>query len=97
MKFHNEDIYLGDRVYDVSVSRGYGVVISVDDNMFQVKFDSFSVNYTAEGVQQGKSETTLFWSVPLIIKPKKKATMTRKKAELVEKFFDLVKDYAEYL
>ena len=71
MKFHNEDLVIGDTVYDVSVGRGVGhvVMIDTDANLFQVKFPTFSINYNSDGSQQGRQRTTLFWSKPYIIAP----------------------------
>lgn len=99
MKFHGEDIEIGDRVYDVSVGRGYGYIIMVDPdtNLFQVKFPTFSVNYNSDGTQQSRNRPTLYWSKPHIIAPIKDEQNTYKKRQLVESFFDLVRDYSEFI
>jgi len=99
MNLHDDRLELGDRVYDVSIGRGFGEVIQINDNnsYFQVRFASYSVNYTSNGIQQGKSEQTLYWGRPLIIKPRKDEQQWAKKSELVGKFFNLVRDYSEFV
>jgi hypothetical protein len=98
MNLHDDLVALGDRVYDVSVGRGYGQVILIEpDGHMQVRFDRYAVNYDSMGIQQGKTDTTLFWSKPLMIKPRKQEAHWGKKEELVNKFFRLVADYREFV
>ena len=98
MNLHDDKLELGDRVYDVSVGRGFGEVIQITEGAyFQVRFAAYSVNYTETGVQQGKSEQTLYWTKPLIVKPRKGEGQWRKKAELLDEFYVLVKKYGEHL
>lgn len=98
MNLHDDKLELGDRVYDVSVGRGFGDVIRIDEGtLFQVRYARYSVNYDEQGVQQGKAETTLYWGKPLIIKPRKLEQNWKKKQDLVGVFFETVKAYGEFL
>lgn len=97
MNFHGEPIYTGDRVFDISVNRGYGKVIKVEETYFQVKFEKFSVNFSGAGVQQGKDTCTLYWDKPLIIKPVKNDIKTAQRTALVYEFIDTVSRYKEFL
>jgi len=97
MRFHGDDLLLGDRVYDVSANRGWGTVISVSEGKFQVRFATFSVNYDTNGVQQGHPRVTLYWSPPLVIIPRKRDSHTFKKNELVQRFLDTVREYSEFI
>lgn len=98
MKLHDDKLELGDRVYDVSVGRGFGEVIEItESSYFQVRFSRYSINYTPDGVQQGKAEQTLYWSKPLVIQPRKNEQRWQKKKDLVQEFFTLVKNYSEFM
>ena len=83
MNLHEDKLELGDRVYDVSVGRGFGEVIRIEEGgYFQVRFDRYSVNFDSRGIQQGKREVTLYWNRPLIVKPRKNDTSWNKKQRL---------------
>jgi hypothetical protein len=69
MKLHNENVILGDRVYDMV--RGYGTVILIKPDTFEVEFSGNRVIYLADGYQKGKSLQTLYWNKPYIIAPSK--------------------------
>lgn len=97
MFFHNEEIYNGDRVFDISMNRGYGNVIRVLDKKFEVRFARISVFYDSQGVQQGKSRPTLFWDQPLVINPTKDEYNWAIKRDLIAEFLKLVDKSKEIL
>ena len=69
MQFDNETLYLDDRMFDIT--RGYGKVIQLKENILELDFQGRKVAYTLEGVQRGKTYRTLFWDVPYILAPSK--------------------------
>lgn len=98
MKLHNEDVEVGDRVYDISVKRGYGKVVLVRDNAIEVQFNRNSkVIFNTDGIQSGQDKATLFWERPLIIAPSKDDLKTSKKQAIVKNLFEFLDDSVKHL
>lgn len=95
MKLDDENIIVGDRVFDISINRGYGIVTTIFENSIEVKFERFKGVYDSRGYQTGKNWKTLFWNKPLIIAPTKDEGMWSKKQKLVEDFMSIVNHYKE--
>lgn len=92
MIFHNAPVKIGDRVFDISVNRGYGKVIRVLDDSIEVKFPRYSLSYDGMGVQNGKDWPTLYWDRPLVIAPAKEEFNWAIKRGIVDKFFKIIED-----
>lgn len=95
MKLDNDNIFVGDRVFDISINRGYGIVTTVYENSIEVKFERFKGLYDEKGFQFGKNWKTLFWNKPLVVAPSKDEVLWSKKQELVESFMSIVDHYKD--
>lgn len=95
MLLHDEEIKVGDGVYDISAKRGYGEVTRILENTFEVSFPRYTLTYTSEGIQVGYGQQTLFWSKPIIIAPMKDSANNAQKRTLIENFLDIVSDYSK--
>ena len=92
MNFNNEPVYVGDRVFDVSINKGYGEVIRVNKDSFEVKFPRFVLTYTENGFQTSKDRQTLYWDKPLVISPSKEENNWAIKRGMVADFFKLINE-----
>lgn len=76
MKLHNEDIFVGDTVYDIL--EGTGAVASVDNNRITVKFGSRTYSYNSEGSRTAGTANRfnpfLYWHDPIVMIPTKSET-----------------------
>lgn len=93
MELNNEKVFLNDRVFDVSHSRGYGTVSRITETYIEVKFSRSSIRYDSEGIQIGKHWQTLFWDKPLIIKPMKQDDHWSMKMKMIDDFYKLMENY----
>lgn len=95
MKLHNELIGLNDRVFDISSNRGYGRVVRVFDDSFEVKFDKGSyVSYNSEGVQKNRGWPTLFWERPYVLAPQRGESDSFYKKTLLDSLLKLIENYS---
>lgn len=96
MFLHEDQVELYDRVYDVSTGRGYGIVTRIRQNTFEVRFSRYTLTYTPDGIQTGKTVPTLYWDVPVVLKPRKHDNNTQKRQELIARFFELIGEAGAY-
>lgn len=69
---HGEPVAIGDRVFDVSATRGIGTVASITSVGIEVQFQTGPrVIYKSDGAQTGKVRPTLFWRDPILVTPRK--------------------------
>lgn len=69
---HGEKIKVGDAVFDVSATRGPGIVSMITPKGIEVKFASGPmIIYQSDGKQRGRSRATLFWHDPIAMFPVK--------------------------
>lgn len=97
MKLNDAEVFLNERVFDITSNRGYGYVSRVSDDFIEVKFPRVSVRYDENGIQLNKDWQTLFWDKPLIIKPEKEEHAWSAKIRLIEEFYALVAKYKDYV
>ena len=97
MKLNGEIVNLQDRVFDISVQRGFGRVIKISSNYIEVKFSNTTVRYDEDGIQLNKDWQTLFWTKPLVMIPVKSESRWHVRKELFDKFLNLVQDYKDYI
>lgn len=71
MVFQGYHVVVGDHVFDVSATRGPGVVTNVTDSSLEVVFGNITVVYDNTGIQRGKNRRTLYWRDPVIVVPLK--------------------------
>lgn len=72
MLLHGEEVRVGDNVFDVSATRGPGIVSLITRRGMEVRFPSGPMaTYNSEGKQLGNSRATLFWHDPIIAVPVK--------------------------
>lgn len=95
MLLHGDKISVGDRVFDISANRGFGFVKRIYDNLIEVEFKRLKIKYNEEGIQNGKDWPTLFWTIPVVIKPNKDETMWHQRQQLVDKFLSIVDEYKD--
>ncbi len=97
MRLNGEIVNLNDRVFDISVQRGFGKVIRISENYFEVKFSNTTVRYDESGSQVGKEWQTLFWTRPMIVPPVKDEQNWNVKREMVDAIIQIVRDYRDYV
>lgn len=98
MKLQEDEIFVGDRAYDVSSKRGFGRVIRITDDSIEVKFPRNNINviYNTAGIQKGMTVVSLYWSKPLVVAPRKDDTMWARKQKVVDTMLDLVEELKDY-
>lgn len=71
-KLHGESVAVGDRVFDVSATRGVGQVVAIGVAGIEVQFQTGPrIIYRHDGAQTGKVRPTLFWRDPILVVPRK--------------------------
>lgn len=98
MKLHDEDVELNDIVFDISPNRGHGHVVGMIDGYIEVVFSrGIKLKYNEDGRQKDKSEVTLYWRKPIIIKTPKDPERARELEEFYNAFFVLCKNIKNYM
>lgn len=95
MLLHGEQVFKGDRVYDISANRGYGYVVDYTDNVLNVAFGDRKIPYMTNGVQRGMKNPTLFWNVPVIVAPKKNEKHWTERQAMYDSMFRIFEQYKQ--
>lgn len=100
MLFHGEVVEVGDRVFDVSAKRGFGRVYRVNEASFEVEFTSshrLKLIYDTDGKAKGESRTTLYWNVPVVLKPTKDEHTWNQQQELLDAIITFAGQYSKII
>lgn len=94
MKLDGSYVELGDKVFDISSSRGNGKVVAKYENSFEVLFDTGrKVVYNYQGTQRNGKFKTLFWHRPFILTPKKDEHEWVVRQNLLNSLIELIDNY----
>lgn len=97
MQLNGDEVFINDRVFDISAQRGYGIVVRITNTHFEVKYERYSVMYDEQGYQMGKPWQTVFWEKPLIVNPAKGEQNWAVRRQIVDDFFKIVKQYKDFV
>lgn len=84
MLLHNEQVRVGDIVFDVSATRGTGRVVNITAKGAEVQFGNGGPRfiYKTDGAQLGRSRPTLFWHDPIFVAPMRNETLWKQQKDM---------------
>ena len=92
-KLHGEAVEIGDRVFDVSATRGVGKVVALTTIGIEVQFQTGPrIIYKTDGAQTGKIRPTLFWRDPILVVPRKNERGWQHQRAALEAIRNIIKD-----